>query len=328
MAAAQRVSGMHSKCTPNACPHRPRGFGFVTFASEDSVERCLAQGHLQLLQDKQIEVKRAVPKDQMQQATAAVVQQQQQQQQQTAATPTVAAPSPRPFMPQANQYNLAAAQGYATLLQQQQQQQQNATLQLPSMGSAAQSFTSLGQPSLTQQQLLALQQQQQGKVHSSAVAAQLGMLTNTMTGVVGGAPTNSPAWVAMAGHSAPAGPTGGLPGAYPHAVAGPINLGALQPAAPPYASIAAPDGGFNSQLVWELSSGGGLAQGVPQMGALQQHNAMLSGGAQHPQQQMNLWNATTAAVMGAGAAPPTSLPLVQNGSSSNSSYLEVPLNFP
>ncbi|XP_078430481.1 heterogeneous nuclear ribonucleoprotein 1-like [Wolffia australiana] len=42
--------------------HRPRGFGFVTFESEDSVEQAVQQT-FQTLNGKTVEVKRAVPKD-------------------------------------------------------------------------------------------------------------------------------------------------------------------------------------------------------------------------------------------------------------------------
>lgn len=44
---------------------RPRGFGFVTFASEESVEAVFAKGAMQSIQDKQIEIKAAVPRDLM-----------------------------------------------------------------------------------------------------------------------------------------------------------------------------------------------------------------------------------------------------------------------
>ncbi len=44
---------------------RARGFGFVTFASEDAVEAVFAQGSMQSIHDKQIEIKSAVPRDQM-----------------------------------------------------------------------------------------------------------------------------------------------------------------------------------------------------------------------------------------------------------------------
>lgn len=45
---------------------RPRGFGFITFATEDSVDAVFEKGSLHTLQEKQVEVKSAVPRDQMQ----------------------------------------------------------------------------------------------------------------------------------------------------------------------------------------------------------------------------------------------------------------------
>ncbi|KAG1679529.1 hypothetical protein FOA52_011130 [Chlamydomonas sp. UWO 241] len=44
---------------------RPRGFGFVTFTGEDAVEAVFARGTMQTIADKQIEIKSAVPRDQM-----------------------------------------------------------------------------------------------------------------------------------------------------------------------------------------------------------------------------------------------------------------------
>ena len=44
---------------------RPRGFGFVTFAAEESVDKVFGRGVMQTILDKQIEVKPAVPRDQM-----------------------------------------------------------------------------------------------------------------------------------------------------------------------------------------------------------------------------------------------------------------------
>lgn len=44
---------------------RPRGFGFITYTEEDSVERVFAHGAIHTLHDKPCEVKRAVPRDSM-----------------------------------------------------------------------------------------------------------------------------------------------------------------------------------------------------------------------------------------------------------------------
>lgn len=44
---------------------RPRGFGFVTFVSEESIDLVFSRGSIQTLHDKQIEIKSAVPRDQM-----------------------------------------------------------------------------------------------------------------------------------------------------------------------------------------------------------------------------------------------------------------------
>ncbi|KAG2494515.1 hypothetical protein HYH03_007283 [Edaphochlamys debaryana] len=44
---------------------RPRGFGFVTFAEEEAVERVFSHGAVQTIAEKPIEVKAAVPRDQM-----------------------------------------------------------------------------------------------------------------------------------------------------------------------------------------------------------------------------------------------------------------------
>lgn len=49
---------------------RPRGFGFVTFAAEESVDKVFGRGAMQTIQDKQIEIKPAVPRDQMQMQAA------------------------------------------------------------------------------------------------------------------------------------------------------------------------------------------------------------------------------------------------------------------
>ena len=44
---------------------RPRGFGFVTFCDENSIDGVFSSGIMQTLHDKPIEIKRAVPRDQM-----------------------------------------------------------------------------------------------------------------------------------------------------------------------------------------------------------------------------------------------------------------------
>ncbi|MEW5319172.1 MAG: hypothetical protein WDW38_010339 [Sanguina aurantia] len=44
---------------------RPRGFGFVQFATEESVDRVFGRGAMQTILDKPIEIKPAVPRDQM-----------------------------------------------------------------------------------------------------------------------------------------------------------------------------------------------------------------------------------------------------------------------
>lgn len=44
---------------------RPRGFGFVTFESEDAVDRVFQVGGYHDLHDRKVEIKRAVPKDRM-----------------------------------------------------------------------------------------------------------------------------------------------------------------------------------------------------------------------------------------------------------------------
>lgn len=44
---------------------RPRGFGFVTFAAEESVDKVFGRGVMQTILEKQIEIKPAVPRDQM-----------------------------------------------------------------------------------------------------------------------------------------------------------------------------------------------------------------------------------------------------------------------
>lgn len=42
---------------------RPRGFGFVTFTDATSVDKVLSLGQFHKLKDKQVEIKRAVPRD-------------------------------------------------------------------------------------------------------------------------------------------------------------------------------------------------------------------------------------------------------------------------
>ncbi len=49
---------------------RPRGFGFITFSSEEAVDAVFAGGSMQTLHEKPIEIKRAVPRDQMAPAQA------------------------------------------------------------------------------------------------------------------------------------------------------------------------------------------------------------------------------------------------------------------
>lgn len=44
---------------------RPRGFGFISFVAEESVDKVFTRGVMQTLHDKQIELKPAVPRDQM-----------------------------------------------------------------------------------------------------------------------------------------------------------------------------------------------------------------------------------------------------------------------
>lgn len=44
---------------------RPRGFGFITFSAEEAVDAVFGGGTMQTLHDKPIEIKRAVPRDQM-----------------------------------------------------------------------------------------------------------------------------------------------------------------------------------------------------------------------------------------------------------------------
>lgn len=42
---------------------RPRGFGFITFAEEEAVEAVFAKGVIQTIHEKEIEIKRAIPRD-------------------------------------------------------------------------------------------------------------------------------------------------------------------------------------------------------------------------------------------------------------------------
>lgn len=42
---------------------RPRGFGFITFAEEEAVDAVFAKGTIHILHEKQIEIKRAIPRD-------------------------------------------------------------------------------------------------------------------------------------------------------------------------------------------------------------------------------------------------------------------------
>lgn len=44
---------------------RPRGFGFITFTEEDAVDKVFTQGAIQVIHEKQVEIKRAVPRDSM-----------------------------------------------------------------------------------------------------------------------------------------------------------------------------------------------------------------------------------------------------------------------
>lgn len=42
---------------------RPRGFGFITYTEEEAVEKVFAQGAIHSIHEKQVEIKRAVPRD-------------------------------------------------------------------------------------------------------------------------------------------------------------------------------------------------------------------------------------------------------------------------
>lgn len=42
---------------------RPRGFGFITFSEEEAVDLVFAKGVIHILHDKEIEIKRAIPRD-------------------------------------------------------------------------------------------------------------------------------------------------------------------------------------------------------------------------------------------------------------------------
>lgn len=44
---------------------RPRGFGFITFSEEEAVDKVFDRGTMQTIHDKEIEIKRAVPRDSM-----------------------------------------------------------------------------------------------------------------------------------------------------------------------------------------------------------------------------------------------------------------------
>ncbi|KAH7618760.1 hypothetical protein Ndes2526B_g05686 [Nannochloris sp. 'desiccata'] len=44
---------------------RPRGFGFITFTEEEAVDKVFDRGTMQTIHDKEIEIKRAVPRDSM-----------------------------------------------------------------------------------------------------------------------------------------------------------------------------------------------------------------------------------------------------------------------
>lgn len=61
---------------------RPRGFGFVTFTEEEAVDKLFARGTMQTIHDKQIEIKRAVPRDSMPPSPRALYRPPAQQQQQ------------------------------------------------------------------------------------------------------------------------------------------------------------------------------------------------------------------------------------------------------
>ena len=43
--------------------HRPRGFGFITFVDEKSVDAVFAEGFIQTIHNKEIEIKRAIPRE-------------------------------------------------------------------------------------------------------------------------------------------------------------------------------------------------------------------------------------------------------------------------
>jgi RNA-binding protein Musashi len=43
--------------------HRPRGFGFITFVEEKSVDAVFAEGFIQTIHNKEIEIKRAIPRE-------------------------------------------------------------------------------------------------------------------------------------------------------------------------------------------------------------------------------------------------------------------------
>lgn len=59
------TSDQDSSCRYDHDNKRPRGFGFVTFVNEEGVDAVFTGGSLQTLHDKPIEIKRAVPRDQI-----------------------------------------------------------------------------------------------------------------------------------------------------------------------------------------------------------------------------------------------------------------------
>ena len=59
------ISQLSPLCRYDHDNKRPRGFGFVTFVNEEGVDAVFTGGSLQTLHDKPIEIKRAVPRDQI-----------------------------------------------------------------------------------------------------------------------------------------------------------------------------------------------------------------------------------------------------------------------